>query len=34
MFDEFLKFYNYCLKLSFVDYFLDDEEDIEFSLFL
>lgn len=34
MFDESLKFYNHCLKLSLVDYFPDDEEDFESSLFL
>lgn len=34
MFDESLKFYNHCLKLSLVDYFPDEEEDFDSSLFL
>lgn len=34
MFDECLKFYSHCLKLSLFDYFPDEEEDFESNQFL
>lgn len=34
MFDIWLRFYGYCLKLGFLDYFLYGEEDFKLNIFL
>lgn len=34
MFDKCLRFYGYCLKWGFFDYFLFEEKDLELNLFM